>query len=224
MSTLNPAPSNSATPQIVISKAAQIEELLDQVTQISTLDRKDLRFWFVMSTSFEDRPLEGTFYPSDRISLDLAVPFPSEEQKGKRIDDALIEMNDAIVYEYCASGVWTVDMGSLDIAKTTTRTAKPETVKPVFLPGSAEWNAKYGSNTAHSAIKPVSTSARPISIPQSTAIKTHQGSSSTGSGFFMNGRSSAFTGPVRSPGTVGLNNLYVMHLSALISLSNLLQG
>lgn len=206
MSKMTPASSNGATPQIVISKSAKVEELLNHVTQLSTLDRKDLRFWLLMGTSLEERPLEGTFYPSDRISLDSTQPFPAPEHEGKRIDEALVESGDAIVYEYCSQGVWTVDMGSLNITRTTKRATRSESSKPVFSPGSAEWNAKYGATT-HNAIPPISTAAGPLSGPQTRAVSAYQGTSSTA--FTFNGRTSSFTGPTRSPGTVGLNNLYV---------------
>jgi len=204
---MTPAPSNKATPVIEISKTATVEQLIDQVAQISTLDRPDLRYWQAISSMLEERPLEGIFYPSDRIQKDSTQPFPSADHVGKRLDEALVDDGDAIIYEYCSQGTWTVDMGTLDIPKTSIRIVPAEKSTPAFFnPESAEFKAKYQSGT-HNAIKPISPSTgfTPSTSSQSTALTSFQSSTSTG--FSQNGRVTSYTTPTRSPGTVGLNNL-----------------
>ena len=202
---MTPASSNKATPVVEISKTATVEQLIDQVVQISTLDRPDLRYWQVAGNVLEDRPLEGIFYPSDRIRDDLTQPFPSAEYIGKRLDEALVESGDAIIYEYRSQNTWTVDMAALDISKGTVRAAPTTaaTAPTFFSPASEEFKAKYGSGT-HNAIKPISpgTGFTPSSS-QSTALTSFQSSSTP----FSNGRVTTYTTPSRSPGTVGLNNL-----------------
>lgn len=205
MSAMTPASSNKTTPVVEISKAATVEQLISQVVEISTLDRSDLRYWQVIGTVLEERPLEGVFYPSDRINQDSTQPFPSAEHVGKRLDEALVESGDAIIYEYRSQGTWTVDMATLDVSKGAIRTAPTVAPKaPVFF--SEEFKAKY-SSTTHNAIKPISPNSAGFtpSSSQSTALTSFQGgSSSTG---FSSGRVTAYSTPSRSPGTVGLNNL-----------------
>lgn len=207
MSAMTPASSNKTTPVIEISKSATVEQLISQVVDISTLDRADLRYWQLIGTALEERPLEGVFYPSDRINQDSTQPFPSAEHVGKRLDEALVESGDAIIYEYRSQGTWTVDMATLDVSKGAVRTAPVVTTKaPAFF--SEEFKAKYASGT-HNAIKPISpnTAGFTPSSSQSTALTSFQGSSSTG--FSSGGRVTAYSTPTRSPGTVGLNNLWV---------------
>jgi hypothetical protein len=205
MSAMPPAASTATTPLIEISKTAKVEELIDQVVQLSVLDRDDLRYWQVEKTALEERPLEGTFYPSHRLQQDETQPFDLNEQKGKRLDEALWESGDAIVYEYRSQGTWTVDMGSLELAKRT-RTAPTPSNAPTFFNTEA-FKAKYNSPT-YNAIKPISpgTGFTPTSSQSttSTALTVFQGSSSS---YGSNGRFSSYTPPSRSPGTVGLNNL-----------------
>lgn len=208
MSAMTPASSNKTTPIVEISKSATVEELINQVVEISTLDRSDLRYWQVIGTVLEDRPLEGIFYPSDRISDDNTQPFPDASYVGKRLDEALVESGDAIVYEYCSQGTWTVDMTTLNISKGVPRVAPATTatVPTFFSPQSEEFKAKYGSGT-HNAIKPLSPGAGfTPSSSHSTALTSFQGSASTTTPF-SNGRVTSYTASSRSPGTVGLNNL-----------------
>lgn len=201
---MTPASSNKTTPVIEISKTATVEQLIDQVVSISTLDRPDLRYWQVIGSVLEERPLEGIFYPSERIKADETQPFPSADHVGKRLDEALVENGDAIIYEYRSQGTWTVDMASLEISKNTIRTAPAPASAPVFFgPDSAEFKAKYYSSK-NNAIKPLSPSVGfTPSISTSTAVTSYQSSASA----FSNGRVTSYTTPTRSPGTVGLNNL-----------------
>jgi ubiquitin carboxyl-terminal hydrolase 4/11/15 len=208
MSKMTPVSSNGTTPVIELSKSAKVQDLLDQVVQMSTLDQANLRYWLVDGSKFDDKPPSGMFYPSDRIQEDGAQPFPSaEEDNKKRLDEALIENGDAIVYEYRAEGTWTVDMASINIPKTT-RTAPPETAaRPFFTPNSDAFKAKYQSST-NNAIKPTAATGITGFTPtttQSTALTPFQGSLTTS--YSLNGRVSSYTTPARSPGAVGLNNL-----------------
>jgi hypothetical protein len=208
MSKMTPVSSNGTTPVIELSKTAKVRDLLDQVVQISTLDQADLRYWLVDGSKFDDVPLTGTFYPSDRIQEDGAQPFPSaKDDRKKRLDEALIENGDAIVYEYRSGGIWTVDMASINIPKTT-RTAPPESTIPAFFsPTSDAFKAKYQS-PKNNAIKPTAAtgaSGFTSTTTQSTALTAFQGP--LNSSYSINGRVSSYTSPTRSPGTVGLNNL-----------------
>jgi hypothetical protein len=215
MSAMTPASSNKTTPIVEISKTATVEQLIDQVVSISTLDRPDLRYWQLIGSVLEERPLEGIFYPSDRIKTDETQPFPSAEHVGKRLDEALVESGDAIIYEYRSQGTWTVDMAALDISKNAKRTAPAPTNAPVFFsPESAEFKAKYQTGT-HNAIKPLSPGVGfTPSVSHSTAVTSYQGSASA----FSNGRVTSYTTPTRSPGTVGLNNLLVFCLLEVFKL------
>jgi hypothetical protein len=206
MSKMNPVSANGTTPVIELSKTTKVQDLLDHVVQLSTLDQADLRYWLVDGSRFIDAPLTGTFYPSDRIQEDGAQPFPSvEDDKGKRLDEALVENGDAIIYEYRAAGVWTVDMDSINIPKTT-RTAPPESTAPAFF--SDAFKAKYQSPT-NNAIRPtVATGGTgggfTPTTTQSTALTTYSGPYSTS---YSNGRISSYTTAAKAPGAVGLNNL-----------------
>jgi len=199
---MTPASFTKSTPVVEISKAATVEQLINQVVAISTLDRSDLRYWQVMGSALEERPLEGIFYPSDRIQKDDTQPFPSSEHVGKRLDDALLESGDAIIYEYCSQGTWTVDMAALDFSKSNKRTAPAAKTAPAFFTESAEFKAKYQSGT-HNAIKPLAPGGFTPSVSQSTPIASYHTSTSA----FPNGRVASYITPTRSPGTVGLNNL-----------------
>ncbi|KAG8754786.1 CSN-associated deubiquitinating enzyme Ubp12 [Serendipita sp. 396] len=204
MSKLPPPSSQGVTPVIEISKAATVGELIDQIVQLSTLDKADLRFWLVMGTNLQNEPLEGTFYPSERIQTDVAQPFGDADLLSKRLDDALIENGDAVIYELRHDGVWTVDMGSLNIPKSSTRTAPEESKPVVFNP---DFKAKY-SSPANNAIKPTGGNSgfKPIGpASPSTAVAAFKPTFSGSS--FQNGRVSAYTQPARDPGQVGLNNL-----------------
>lgn len=207
MCKLQPAISNATTPVVEISKAAKVQDLLDQIIQISTLEPANLRFWLVMGPKLEENPLVGFFYPSERIVGDEAQPFPSsEEDKSKRLDNALVENGDAIVYEYCSNGVWTVDLEAINISKTASRTAPAEKTSPFF--NTEAFKSKYQS-PANNAIKPVNGQSYPTTTPasQSNAITTYQGPLS--SSYSTNGRYSSHTSQPKDPGTVGLNNLSV---------------
>lgn len=103
---------------IEISKSATVQDLLEEVAQISTSDPVNLRYWLVEGTKLDEKPLSGTFYPSDRIQEDNAQPFPQEESdRTKSLDEALVKSQDAIVYEYRAGGAWTVDPPSIYIPR-----------------------------------------------------------------------------------------------------------
>lgn len=196
MSKLTPPSSHAVTPTIEISRAAKVKELIDQVVQISALDKDDLRFWLIMGTVLETKPLDGTFYPSDRLQADEAQPFPPAESLDKRLDEALVESGDAIVYEYRIQGTWTVDIDSLKIATTNNRTLAAEN-KPAFF---TDLKTKYNS-PANNAIKPMSTTGYTITpTVGSTAVTAFKQPSTTTS-------ISAYTTPSRPPGAVGLNNL-----------------
>ena len=197
MSKMTPTLSIGSTFVIELSKTAKVRDLLDQVVQISTLDQADLRYWLVDGSKFDDVPLTGTFYPSDRIQEDGAQPFPSaKDDRKKRLDEALIENGDAIVYEYRAGGTWTVDMASINIHKMT-------------RPRSDAIRAMYQS-PKNNAIKPTAATGATGFTPtptttQSIALTAFQGP--LNSSYSINGRVSSYTSPTRSPGTVGLNNL-----------------
>jgi hypothetical protein len=99
MSAMHLAAPTATTPVIEISKTAKVEQLIDQVAQLGTLDHDDLLFWQVENIALEEDPLEGTFYPSNRLQKDGTRPFDLNMQKGKRLDEALWQSGDAIVYE-----------------------------------------------------------------------------------------------------------------------------
>lgn len=221
MSVLSPSNPTDPAPVITISKTATIQELLEKVIELSNLDRNDLRFWLVPYTYVDNEPIEGSFYPSQRIKQDEAHPFPGQHSPSERLDVAYVDAGDAIVYEYKSQGVWTVDLGSLNITQKSGVRTQEESKSPVF---GSDWAAKYNTST-NNAIKPTATAAAaaaaptvtPVTSPRttnysagisSTSVTSYQYSSSTA--LTTNGRASATS--TKAPGTVGLNNLLVSFL------------
>ncbi|KAG8774508.1 CSN-associated deubiquitinating enzyme Ubp12 [Serendipita sp. 397] len=87
------------TPYIEISKSDTVGSLIDRIIQLSGLKKVDMRFWIVSGTVLQAKPLKGGSYPSDRIQTDGAQPFGDASMLNRRLDDALVESGDAIVYE-----------------------------------------------------------------------------------------------------------------------------
>lgn len=133
MSATISAPFIRVLPVLEISKSATVEDLINRVAELSGLDRPNLRYWHLSNTALENRPLEGPFYPSDRMSQDHIQPFPRVGHAGKRLDEALVESDDAIVVEYRS---WIVNIGSIQeaaCAVLTTREKWHSIGQPFFL-------------------------------------------------------------------------------------------
>ena len=102
------------------------------------------RFWHAQVNSLEQDPVNGIFYPSNRIRNDSTQPFATTEvDKTKRLDEVGLEDGDAIIMETMHGEEWTIDLEMTTLGRRINRPKRREPQVAAFI---EEYMAKYRSD------------------------------------------------------------------------------